>query len=115
MQSSEESWVQGPALAYRRQDHLLLLATGSFLTRTHAAAAAVDAAGGRHGCSLWIPPGAGRSGRISRGPEAAAGIDSPWPLLTLRWKNSRRARKTWPWRRPSTWSWRRPTESRPRW
>src|SRR5439155_170649 len=37
MQSSEESWVQGPALAYRRQDNPLLLATGSFLTRTHAA------------------------------------------------------------------------------
>jgi Zn-dependent M16 (insulinase) family peptidase len=37
MQRSEESWVQDPATAWRRQDDALLLATQSFLTRTHAA------------------------------------------------------------------------------
>jgi Zn-dependent M16 (insulinase) family peptidase len=34
-QGSEESWVNDPALAYRRQDNPLLLATVSFMTRTH--------------------------------------------------------------------------------
>ena len=34
-QTPEENWVNDPALAYRRQDNPLLLATGSFLTRTH--------------------------------------------------------------------------------
>jgi hypothetical protein len=37
MQSPEERWVHGVALAYRKQDHPLLLATGSFLTQTHSA------------------------------------------------------------------------------
>jgi hypothetical protein len=37
MQRPEEYWVNDPALAYRRQDHPLLLATGSFLTRSHNA------------------------------------------------------------------------------
>jgi Zn-dependent M16 (insulinase) family peptidase len=37
MQGSEESWVQNPPESYRRQDNALLLATGSFLTREHAA------------------------------------------------------------------------------
>jgi len=37
MQGSEESWVNDPSNAYRRQDDLLLLATASFLTRAHAA------------------------------------------------------------------------------
>ncbi|MGD0049218.1 MAG: hypothetical protein ABSE42_19645 [Bryobacteraceae bacterium] len=35
-QRSEESWVNDPALAYRRQDNPLLLSTSSFMTRTHA-------------------------------------------------------------------------------
>jgi len=35
-QRSEESWVNDPALAYRRQDNPLLLATASFMTRTHS-------------------------------------------------------------------------------
>ena len=35
MQGSEESWVNDPAAAYWRQDSPLLLATSSFLTRTH--------------------------------------------------------------------------------
>lgn len=35
MQDSEESWVDDPANAYRRQDDPLLLSTGSFLTQTH--------------------------------------------------------------------------------
>ena len=35
MQGSEESWVNNPANAYRRQDSPLLLATTSFLTQTH--------------------------------------------------------------------------------
>jgi Zn-dependent M16 (insulinase) family peptidase len=34
-QRSEESWVNDPALAYRRQDNPLLLSTSSFMTRTH--------------------------------------------------------------------------------
>ena len=34
-QTAEERWVQDPALAYRKQDHPLLLATFSFLTREH--------------------------------------------------------------------------------
>jgi Zn-dependent M16 (insulinase) family peptidase len=37
MQGSEESWVQNPSEAYRRQDSALLLATNSFLTRSHNA------------------------------------------------------------------------------
>jgi Zn-dependent M16 (insulinase) family peptidase len=37
MQGSEESWVNNPADAYRRQDSALLLATNSFLTRSHNA------------------------------------------------------------------------------
>ncbi|MFA6958657.1 MAG: hypothetical protein WC538_22540 [Thermoanaerobaculia bacterium] len=36
-QGSEESWVNDPADAYRRQDSLALLATDSFLTRAHNA------------------------------------------------------------------------------
>lgn len=35
MQGPEESWVDDPTRAWRRQDNPLLLATGSFLTRTH--------------------------------------------------------------------------------
>jgi Zn-dependent M16 (insulinase) family peptidase len=35
MQRSEESWVDDPARAWRRQDNPLLLTTGSFLTREH--------------------------------------------------------------------------------
>jgi Zn-dependent M16 (insulinase) family peptidase len=37
MQGAEESWVQNPAEAYRRQDRTLLLATNSFPTRSHNA------------------------------------------------------------------------------
>jgi Zn-dependent M16 (insulinase) family peptidase len=37
MQGSEESWVNNPPDAYRRQDRPLLLAATSFLTRTHNA------------------------------------------------------------------------------
>lgn len=37
MQGREEAWVHNPSTAYRRQDHPLLLATTSFLTRTHNA------------------------------------------------------------------------------
>jgi hypothetical protein len=37
MQGSEESWVQNPAEAWRRQDSTLLMATNSFLTRSHNA------------------------------------------------------------------------------
>jgi Zn-dependent M16 (insulinase) family peptidase len=37
MQGAEESWVQNPSEAWRRQDNALLMATASFLTRTHAA------------------------------------------------------------------------------
>lgn len=37
MQGSEESWVNNPAEAWRRQDSPLLMATGSFLTRSHNA------------------------------------------------------------------------------
>ena len=36
-QMPEEHWVNDPALAYRRQDNPLLLATASFMTRTHNA------------------------------------------------------------------------------
>ncbi|MEJ7611643.1 MAG: insulinase family protein [Ferruginibacter sp.] len=35
MQGREEAWVRDPANAYRAQDNPLLLATTSFLTRTH--------------------------------------------------------------------------------
>jgi Zn-dependent M16 (insulinase) family peptidase len=35
MQGSEESWVNDPAVAYRRQDSPLILTTSSFLTRAH--------------------------------------------------------------------------------
>jgi Zn-dependent M16 (insulinase) family peptidase len=35
MQGAEETWVNDPARAYRRQDSLLLLATDSFLTQSH--------------------------------------------------------------------------------
>ena len=35
MQGSEESWVRNPETAYRKQDNPLMLATSSFLTRTH--------------------------------------------------------------------------------
>jgi Zn-dependent M16 (insulinase) family peptidase len=35
MQRSEESWVNDPARAYRRQDNRCLLVTASFLTRAH--------------------------------------------------------------------------------
>ncbi len=35
MQGSEESWVQNPAAAYRRQNDGLMLAAESFLTREH--------------------------------------------------------------------------------
>ncbi|HXB70828.1 MAG TPA: hypothetical protein VNY05_21520 [Candidatus Acidoferrales bacterium] len=34
-QTAEENWVNDPAVAYRRQDNPLLLATASFMTRTH--------------------------------------------------------------------------------
>jgi Zn-dependent M16 (insulinase) family peptidase len=34
-QTPEENWVNDPAVAYRRQDNPLLLATASFMTRTH--------------------------------------------------------------------------------
>ena len=34
-QRAEEQWVNDPALAYRRQDSPLLLATASFMTRQH--------------------------------------------------------------------------------
>ena len=34
-QSAEENWVQNPETAYRKQENPLLLATSSFLTRTH--------------------------------------------------------------------------------
>jgi Zn-dependent M16 (insulinase) family peptidase len=34
-QTPEENWVSDPAVAYRRQDNPLLLATASFMTRTH--------------------------------------------------------------------------------
>jgi hypothetical protein len=37
MQSAEEQWVQNPAEAWRRQDSALLMATNSFLTRSHNA------------------------------------------------------------------------------
>jgi Zn-dependent M16 (insulinase) family peptidase len=37
MQAREEAWVNDPAQAYWRQDHPLLLATSSFLTKTHNA------------------------------------------------------------------------------
>src|SRR5258706_3078971 len=37
MQSSEEQWVNNPAEAWRRQDSALLMATNSFLTRSHNA------------------------------------------------------------------------------
>jgi len=36
MRYSEESWVENPVYAYWRQTDPLLLATGSFLTRTHS-------------------------------------------------------------------------------
>jgi Zn-dependent M16 (insulinase) family peptidase len=36
MQGSEESWVNDPANAYRKQDNPLIMAVGSFLTRTHS-------------------------------------------------------------------------------
>lgn len=36
-QGAEEGWVQNPAEAYRRQDSAVLLAAGSFVTRTHNA------------------------------------------------------------------------------
>jgi Zn-dependent M16 (insulinase) family peptidase len=35
MQGSEESWVNDPALAYRKQDNPIILTTSSFLTRAH--------------------------------------------------------------------------------
>jgi hypothetical protein len=34
-QRAEEAWVEDPALAYRRQDNPLFLATSSFMTREH--------------------------------------------------------------------------------
>jgi Zn-dependent M16 (insulinase) family peptidase len=37
MQGAEEQWVQNPAEAWRRQDSALLMATNSFLTRSHDA------------------------------------------------------------------------------
>jgi len=37
MQGAEEQWVGNPADAWRRQDSALLMATNSFLTRTHNA------------------------------------------------------------------------------
>ena len=37
MQAQEEAWVQNPADAWRSQGNPLLLASGSFLTRAHAA------------------------------------------------------------------------------
>ncbi len=36
MQGAEETWVNDPARAYRRQDSALLLVTGSFLTQAHS-------------------------------------------------------------------------------
>lgn len=36
MQGAEETWVNDPARAYRRQDSPLLLVTGSFLTQAHS-------------------------------------------------------------------------------
>jgi Zn-dependent M16 (insulinase) family peptidase len=36
-QAAEERWVQDPALAYRKQDSPLILATASFMTRAHNA------------------------------------------------------------------------------
>ncbi len=35
MQGSEESWVNDPSVAYRRQDSPLYMTVGSFLTRSH--------------------------------------------------------------------------------
>jgi len=35
MQGSEESWVNDPSNAYRKQDNMLIMTTGSFLTRAH--------------------------------------------------------------------------------
>lgn len=35
MQGSEESWVNDPSVAYRRQDSPVFLSVGSFLTRAH--------------------------------------------------------------------------------
>ena len=35
MQGSEESWVNDPSTAYRKQNNPLILTTSSFLTRTH--------------------------------------------------------------------------------
>ena len=35
MQGSEESWVNDPSIAYRRQDSPLYMTVGSFLTRSH--------------------------------------------------------------------------------
>jgi len=35
MQGSEENWVRNPETAYRKQSNPLMLATSSFLTRTH--------------------------------------------------------------------------------
>ena len=35
MQGSEESWVNDPSTAYRKQDNPLIMTTGSFLTRSH--------------------------------------------------------------------------------
>jgi Zn-dependent M16 (insulinase) family peptidase len=35
MQGSEESWVNDPSTAYRKQDNHLILSVGSFLTRAH--------------------------------------------------------------------------------
>lgn len=35
MQGAEEGWVNDPAVAYRRQDSPLVLATSSFMTRAH--------------------------------------------------------------------------------
>lgn len=35
MQGAEENWVRNPETAYRKQDNPLMLATSSFLTRTH--------------------------------------------------------------------------------
>ncbi len=35
MQGPEESWVRNPETAYRKQDNPLMLATSSFLTKTH--------------------------------------------------------------------------------
>lgn len=35
MQGSEESWVNDPSTAYRKQDNALIMTVGSFLTRAH--------------------------------------------------------------------------------